>query len=90
MRFAAATGSSCSHILSTTQPALDRVSSTRRSRAMLSAILLAQKASLLFERVACSGQPCQKQPSTYTATRTRAKTKSARDRMSGKGLVFLR
>ena len=90
MRFAAATGSSCSHILSTDQPALDRVSSTLRSRATLSPILLAQKVSLLFERVPCSGQPCQKQPSTYTATRTRAKTRSARDWMPGKGLVFFR
>jgi hypothetical protein len=42
----------------------------------LAAIFFRQKAALVLGEVAWSGQPCQKQPSTKTASRRGWKTKS--------------
>ena len=68
--------SSCSHIRRTCQPADFNVLVTSRSRVWFVASLFRQKAALLLGLVACSGQQCQKQPSTKIARRSLRKTKS--------------
>lgn len=68
--------SSCSQIRSTRQPSRRSVRVTRRSRALFAASFRRQNAALFRGFVACRGQPCQKQPSTKTATRWFGKTKS--------------
>lgn len=67
---------SCSQIRTTRQPSWRNRRLTRRSRALLAASFLLQKARLFAGRFECFGQPCQKQPSTNTATRCFWKTKS--------------
>jgi hypothetical protein len=67
---------SCSQIRSTRQPALLSSRFTFRSRCLFPVSFLAQNSSFCFGHVACFGHPCQKQPSTKTATRSRKKTKS--------------
>ena len=52
----------------------------RRSRAMLAANFRRQNAAFPFGRVPCRGHPCQKQPSTNTASRAARNTKSGRTR----------
>ena len=68
--------SSCCQMRRTVQPRARRVRVTRRSRVRLAEIFLHQKAALVFGWVAWSGQPCQKQPSTKTASLRARKTKS--------------
>lgn len=68
---------SCSQMRRTVQPRFRRAEFTRRSRALLVAILSRQNFALVFGWVACFGQPCQKQPSTKRATRSFGKMKSA-------------
>ena len=68
--------SSCSQILTTFQPRARSARLTRRSRALLPAVLSRQNLALVLGRVACRGQPCQKQPSTNTAVLSFGKTKS--------------
>ena len=70
--------SSCSQMRSTRQPARRNARFTRRSRAMFAANFRRQNAALPFGLVPCCGQPCQKQPSTNTASRCLWKTKSGR------------
>lgn len=63
---AAVAGGSCSHIRITVQPAVrSRVS---ESRAMLPSIFVLQNSEFRLAGRWCSRQPCQKQPSTKTAT----------------------
>ena len=68
--------SSCSHMRRTRQPANLNVRVTSRSRAWFASSFFRQKAALLLGLVACSGQQCQKQPSTKIARRSFGKTKS--------------
>ena len=67
-----------SQIRTTRQPCLRRVLVTRRSLARLRSSFDAHQSARFFGRGACFGfgQPCQKQPSTNTATRSRRNTKS--------------
>ena len=75
---AASAGSSCSHIRRTTQPSSSRRAVVSRSRARLPSSLLRHQSALAFGQVACSGQACQKQPSTNTATFSRGNAMSIR------------
>jgi hypothetical protein len=68
--------SSCSQIRRTFQPSWRRVRVTRRSRVRLAAIFFRQKAALVRGLMKCRGHPCQKQPSTNTASFRARKTKS--------------
>ena len=77
MRSAAASGTSCSHTRTTTHPASSNAASILLSRATFASILWRQKLSFFLGQVAWSGQPCQKQPLTYTATRGPRKARSA-------------
>ncbi len=63
-RSAASRGSSCSQTRTTTQPAASSSSSVARSLATLASSFAAHQARLLVGAVECSGQRCQKQPST--------------------------
>ena len=69
---------SCSHTLMTCHPAATRADVFRASRAMFPSIFGPQYAVFDFGRVPCIGQPCQKQPSTNMASRTRVNTISGR------------
>ena len=71
---------SCSQMRSTRQPFFRSVRVTSRSRLWFAANFLRQKAALFQGFVACFGQPCQKQPSTKTASLSLGKTKSGRTR----------
>lgn len=66
----------CSQIRTTRQPACFKSRLTVRSRCRLPRIFARQNLALCFGQVACAGHPCQKQPSTNTASRARGKTKS--------------
>ena len=85
----------CSQIRNTRQPARRNVRVTRTSRALLRANLFFQKARLTFGCAPCFGQPCQKQPSTNSASRTCLKIKSGRTftpsprRGAGRGGVLI-
>jgi hypothetical protein len=68
----------CSQIRNTRHPARCKVRDTSRSRILFADNFRCQKARLFFGLVACLGQPCQKQPSTKSASRTCLKTKSGR------------
>ena len=87
MRVAAADGSSCSQTRITSQPRCRSRSLVFESRSMLARIFARQNCSLAFGHVPCSGQPCQKQPSTKTATLARRNTTSARRGESSSGLA---
>ena len=65
-----------SQIRNTCQPARRNVRVTTRSRALLADNFRRQNARLFAGLVACLGQPCQKQPSTKTASLNLEKTKS--------------
>lgn len=68
--------SSCSQMWSTRQPRFRSDLLTSRSRSAFRLILRVQKATRDFGVRPCSGQPCQKQPSTNTATFPVRNTKS--------------
>lgn len=85
MRRAADSGSSCSQTRMTLHPALPRRASVSRSRLTFAASLSLHHAAFDLGAEPCSGQPCQKHPSTKTATRARVKTRSARRRSPGIG-----
>ena len=68
--------SSCSQILNTFAPLCDSVRLTPLSRAVFRAILASQYARFCFGIRRQSLQPCQKQPSTKTATTFVANQKS--------------
>lgn len=69
---------SCSQARTTHQPVSVRFSSTTLSRAMLPAILCRQNSLFVCGWTLCSGHPCQKQPSTNTATCDPGNTRSGR------------
>ncbi len=79
-RSAAARGSSCSHTRTTCHPAAASAASVSRSRAVMLASFTRHQSALAFGRWTCTGQECQKQPSTKTATRAPRNTRSARRR----------
>ncbi len=66
----------CSHMRRTRQPRRRSSRFTSLSRLRFASILFCQNSLLLTGTLACFGQPCQKQPSTKTATRCLRKTKS--------------
>lgn len=70
------TGGTCSHKRRTTHPASRRRASVSRSRAMFLRIFASQNAAFVRGLPLWSGQPCQKQPSTKTATRCLVKAMS--------------
>lgn len=74
--------SSCSQTRSTRQPSSRSSRVTRRSRALLLANFSNQNSRRVAGNVACSGQPCQKQPSTNMASLSLGKAKSG---VPGKG-----
>jgi hypothetical protein len=90
MRSAAITGGSCSHTLTTRQPAASKAASFARSRSTFRSSLARQYDSLVLGCTPCSGQRCQKHPSTITRTRGPGNTTSARHRTPGTGALFLK
>lgn len=74
---AAACVSSCSQTRTTVQPASSSWLVVSISRRMLPSTFAAQNSAFVFATVWCSGQPCQKHPSTYTASRSRGNRMSA-------------
>ena len=68
--------SACSQILTTRQPSRFSRRPTARSRSLFLKILGVQKPRRDFGIRQCHRHPCQKQPSTNTATRCLRKTKS--------------
>jgi len=67
---------SCSQIRKTLHPAAFSVLPTTLSRTMFLASFAAQNARLFTGRLECCGHPCQKQPSTKTASLFNRNTKS--------------
>jgi hypothetical protein len=85
---AARPGSWCSQTLITVQPESMRSASYRRSLSMFRASFAFQYLLLRRGLVPCSGHPCQKQPSTNTASLARGKTMSGRiGRLCAKGRI---
>ncbi len=76
--------SSCSHTRNTRHPARRSVRVTSASRVLFADNLRRQNARLLAGMFECSGQPCQKQPSTKIAARCFGKTKSGLTRKVGR------
>lgn len=89
-RSAASSGSSCSHTRTANQPADAKRSSVSRSRRRLPSIFFRQNSALFLGHVACVGHPCQKQPSTKTATLDGPNSKSASRRTPRRGLRWTR
>ena len=81
---AATVGSSCSQKRKTVQPSSRRRRSVSRSRATFSASLTRHHDRFRTGVVPCSGQECQKQPSTKMTTRCRVNTISPRRRVPSK------
>lgn len=67
---------SCSQMRRTRQPNLRSSRLTRRSRSRLADNFFSQNARLPAGILKCRGQPCQKQPSTNTASHFSLKAKS--------------
>lgn len=78
MRTAAPSRSSCSHTRMTSHPSFWSVDVLAASRSLFRSNLADQNADVNRSTAPWSGQPCQKQPSTKTATRERGKTMSGR------------
>ena len=76
IRSAASSGSSCSQIRITLQPASERTRSVLRSRSTFDLSFSTHQSRFAFGVVPCSGQQCQKKPSTKTATLTGPKMMS--------------
>ena len=74
----------CSHNRTTVQPACCRAMSAARSRSTFLDSFGDQYHSLFFGREPCSGQACQKQPSTNTATLRAVNAMSGRTRLVGR------
>jgi hypothetical protein len=70
--------SACSQIRTTRQPLRRRARVTSRSRSLFRESLASQNFRRVAGMVPCLGQPCQKQPSTKTATRSAGQAKSGR------------
>ena len=69
---------SCSHKRITRHPDVESCQSTSASRCLVRLSFLAQKSALLSGTTPCSGQPCQKHPSTKTVSLARRKVRSGR------------
>ena len=82
-RRAAAAASSCSQNLRTLHPASLSLRSVSLSRSRFASIFARHQLAFVFGHVPCSGQPCQKHPSTKTATLVRTNATSARRRVPG-------
>jgi hypothetical protein len=76
-RSAASSVSSCSHTRRGSHPARTSLSSVSLSRRLLPSIFSRHQSAFALGQVACSSQPCQKQPLTKTATLAPEKTTSA-------------
>lgn len=87
MRSAAAITPACSQTRTTHQSAAAKAASVSLSRCTFLSSLRRHHSALFLGSVPCSGQRCQKQPSTNTAIRRRGKTMSARRRRPGSGAV---
>lgn len=68
--------SSCAQTRKTLHPARRSAVRCRVSRPMLASSFAFHQSAFRFGQVACFGHACQKQPSTKTASRARARTKS--------------
>lgn len=79
------TGLSCSQNLSTPHPRDSKAAEFRRSRSILASNFFRHHSTLFFGWVACTGQPCQKQPSIKTTTRGRVNTMSPLHRSDASG-----
>lgn len=90
MSSATASGGSCSQYRRTVQPRSLKIPSVRRSRALFTSSFWAHHAAFAAGRVACSGQPCQKQPSMNIASLSPRHAMSARVRKSGSTLTSVR
>lgn len=75
-RSAASATGTCSQRRTTFHPSAFKEPVTRSSRARLRANFAGQYCGLVDGMRPCSGHPCQKHPSTNTATRARVKTTS--------------
>lgn len=71
-------GSSCSHTCMAVQPRSFSLESFRRSLSWFSTTFASQNCAFDFGLTRCSGQPCQKHPSTKMAKRIAANTISGR------------
>lgn len=76
MRSTAVDTFSCSQTRMTLQPSADNFASVSASRVWLREIFHRHHSELRSGTVPCSGQPCQKQPSTWTTTFWRVKAMS--------------
>jgi len=76
----ASSSGTCSHRRMTVQPAVVSASLFSLSRSTLRSSFGDQYHSLFFGLEPCSGQACQKQPSTKTATLRAVNTMSGRTR----------
>lgn len=90
IRLAAVSGSSCSQTRTTVQPASTSRRLVSASRALVFPSLTRHHSAFARGWPPCSGQSCQKHPSTNMATRAAEKTTSALRRRSGIGLVSTR
>ncbi len=78
IRAAATSRLSCSHTRTTHQPAATKRASVSASRRLLASIFARHQSPLRLGHVACTGHPCQKQPSKKMTKRALGKTISAR------------
>ena len=83
---AASVGDSWDQNLSTVQPKDVNRSFVSASRRRFASIFCRQNSAFCFGHVACSGQPCQKQPSTKTAIFRPGNATSATGFKAGPGL----
>src|SRR5262245_19768966 len=83
MARAATAASSCAQNRRTVHPSALSFASVSRSRLRFPSILSRHQLALAFGHVPCSGQPCQKHPSTNTASLARLNATSARRRVPG-------
>jgi hypothetical protein len=90
IRATARSGSSCSQMRTTTQPAFSNRVVVSVSRRRVVSIFARHHVPLCSGTVPCSGHPCQKQPSQKTATFCRPNTRSARRLRSASGAASTR
>lgn len=86
--FAATSGSSCAQTRTTNHPASCKCWLVSESRCLLRSIFSRQNSELALACVPCMGHPCQKQPSTNTATFSPLKRISAFLCKAGNGWSF--
>lgn len=81
----ASSAGTCSQILTTVHPSAWHMDVVSRSRRTFRLSFASQYSRLVRGTRECSGQACQKHPSTNTATLRRVNTMSARLRLLGHG-----